>query len=149
MFQKDYILRMIEMIGDLIAALLGLIKKGDLEQAEKILERGYYELLRREATFFQLIPKEQLTDKLLSDHDFTNGHLIVLSELFYAEAILSQAQHRLENSLICYEKSLILIQYLEEEDKTWSEKREERKRELEKKILELSHSNKSEGGVND
>ena len=149
MFQKDYILRMVEMIGDLIAALLGLIKKGDLEQAEKILERGYYELLRREATFFQLIPKEQLTDKLLSDHDFTNGHLIVLSELFYAEATLSQAQHRLENSLVCYEKSLILIQYLEEEDKTWSEKREERKRELEKKILELSHSNKSEGGVND
>ena len=129
---------MIEMIGDLIAALLGLIKKGDLEQAEKILERGYYELLRRVATFFQQIPKEQLTDTLLRDHDFTNGHLSVLAELFYAEATLSKAQLRLDNSLICYEKSLILIQYLEQEDKTWSAKREERKQELKKMILELS-----------
>lgn len=140
MFQKDYILRMVEMIGDLIAALLGLIKKGDLEQAEKILERGYYELLRRDASFFQLIPKEQLTDKLLSDHDYTNGHLSVLSELFYAEATLSEAQNRSDNALTCYEKSLTLLEYLEQEDKTWSAKRDERKIHLKERIVALSET---------
>jgi len=138
MFQKDYILRMVEMIGDLIAALLGLIKKGDLEQAEKILERGYLELLRRDASFFQLIPKEQLTDKLLGDHHYTNGHLEVLSELFFAEAMLSEAQNKLNNSLICYEKSLTLLEFLEKEDKTWSAKRDERKSLLKKRIAFLS-----------
>ena len=138
MFQKDYILRMIEMIGDLIAALLGLIKKGDLEQAEKILERGYLELLRRDASFFQLIPKEQLTDKLLEDHHYTNGHLEVLSELFFAEATLSEARNKLHNSLIYYEKSLVLLDFLEQEDKTWSAKREERKNLLKERIAVLS-----------
>ena len=138
MFQKDYILRMVEMIGDLIAALLGLIKKGDLEQAEKILERGYFELLRRDASFFQLIPKEQLTDKLLGDHHYTNGHLEVLSELFFAEATLSEAQNKLNNSLICYEKSLTLLEFLEQEDKTWSAKRDERKSLLKERINVLS-----------
>jgi len=138
MFQKDYILRMVEMIGDLIAALLGLIKKGDLEQAEKILERGYFELLRRDASFFQLIPKEQLTDKLLGDHHYTNGHLEVLSELFFAEATLSEAQNKLNNSLICYEKSLTLLEFLEQEDKTWSAKRDERKSLLKERIVVLS-----------
>lgn len=138
MYQKDYILRMIEMIGDLIAALLGLIKKGDLEQAEKILERGYFELLRRDASFFQLIPKEQLTDKLLVDHHYTNGHLEVLSELFFAEATLSEAQKKLNNSLICYEKSFVLLEFLEQEDKTWSAKREERKILLKERIAVLS-----------
>jgi len=138
MFQKDYILRMIEMIGDLIAALLGLIKKGDFEQAEKIIERGYIELLRRDASFFQLIPKEQLTDKLLGDHHYTNGHLEVLSELFFAEATLSEAQNKLNNSLICYEKSLTLLEFLEQEDKTWSAKRDERKRLLNERITVLS-----------
>jgi len=138
MFQKDYILRMVEMIGDLIAALLGLIKKGDLEQAEKILERGYYELLRRDASFFQLIPKEQLTDKLLGEHHYTNGHLEVLSELFFAEATLSEAQKRLNNSRIFYEKSLVLLEFLEQEDKTWSAKREERKMMLKERISALS-----------
>lgn len=138
MFQKDYLLRMIEMIGDLIAALLGLIKKGDLEQAEKILERGFIELLRRDASFFQLIPKEQLTDKLLGDHHYTNGHLEVLSELFFAEAMLSEAQNKRDNSLIYYEKSLTLLEFLEKEDKTWSAKRDERKSLLKERITVLS-----------
>ena len=138
MFQKDYILRMIEMIGDLIAALLGLIKKGDLEQAEKILERGYLELLRRDASFFQLIPKEQLTDKLLEDHHYTNGHLEVLSELFFAEATLNEAQKKRNNSLVCYEKSFVLLEFLEQEDKTWSAKREERKNLMKERIAVLS-----------
>ena len=126
------------MIGDLIAALLGLIKKGDLEQAEKILERGYYELLRNDASFFQLIPKEQLTDQLLSNHHYTSGHLGVLAELFFAEATLSEAQNRMNNSLSCYEKSLVLLEFLEKEDKTWSEKREERKNLLKERITVLS-----------
>jgi len=128
------------MIGDLIAALLGLIKKGDLEQAEKILERGYYELLRNDASFFQLIPKEQLTDQLLSNHHYTSGHLGVLAELFFAEATLSEAQNRMNNSLSCYEKSLVLLEFLEEEDKSWSEKREERKNLLKERITVLSQN---------
>jgi len=128
------------MIGDLIAAMLGLIKKGDLDQAEKLLERGYYELLRRDASFFQLIPKEQLTDKLLGEHHYTNGHLSVLSELFFAEATLNEAHNKLKNSLIYYEKSLILLEFLEQEDKTWSAKREERKSLLKERIATLSAS---------
>ena len=138
MFQKDYILRMIEMIGDLIAAILGLIKKGDLEQAEKMIERGYYELLRRDASFFQLIPKEHLTDKLLGDHHYTNGHLTVLAELFYAEAMVSKAYDKRDNSRVCFEKSLLLLEFLEQADKTYSEKRIERMNQIKEQLAELS-----------
>ena len=137
MFQKDYILRMVEMIGELIATFLGLIKKGDLEQAEKILERGYIELLRREAAFFQSIPKDKLTTTLIGEHNYQNGHLAVLAELFFAEATLNEAQQKVANSLICYEKSLILLEFLEEEDKTWSAKRDERRIVLKTKISQL------------
>ena len=137
MFQKDYILRMVEMIGDLIAALLGLIKKGDLDQAEKILERGYIELLRREAAFFLAIPIEKLTGTLIEDHNFENGHLAVLSELFFAEATLNEAQNKLPYAVTCYQKSLKLLEFLEDEDKTWSAKREERLTILKTKISEL------------
>ncbi len=138
MFQKDYILRMVEMIGDLIAAMLGLIKKGDLEQAEKMLERGYIELLRHDAAFFQIIPKEQLTNQLIEEHHYEHGHLTVLAELFFAEATLSETRQKLSYAQICYEKSLILLEFLEDEDKTWSAKREERITFLKNKILELS-----------
>ena len=138
MFQKDYILRMVEMIGDLIAAMLGLIKKGDLEQAEKMLERGYIELLRRDAAFFQIIPKEQLTNQLIEEHHYEHGHLTVLAELFFAEATLSETRQKLPYAQVCYEKSLILLEFLEDQDKTWSAKREERIAFLKTKILELS-----------
>ena len=140
MFQKDYILRMIEMIGDLIAAILGLIKKGDLEQAEKMIERGYYELLRRDASFFQLIPKEHLTDKLLGDHHYTNGHLTILAELFYAEAMVSKASDKRDNSRVCFEKSLLLLEFLEQADKTYSDKRIERMNMIKEQLAELSKS---------
>ena len=126
------------MIGDLIAAFLGLIKKGDLDQAEKLLERGYMELLRNDAAFFQIIPKEQLTDKLISEHHYENGHLTVLAELLFAEATLNEAQNKLPYSLTCYEKSLTLLEFLEKEDKTWSASREERMNLLKTRILELS-----------
>ena len=126
------------MIGDLLAALLGLIKKGDLDQAEKMLERGYMELLRRDAAFFQFIPKEKLTETLIREHHYEHGHLTVLAELFFAEATLTEARGKRQYSLICYEKSLILLEFLEKEDRTWSEKREERIKLLKTRILELS-----------
>jgi predicted translin family RNA/ssDNA-binding protein len=36
MYQKDYILRMIEMLGELIRAILGLIVKGTLHFSERM-----------------------------------------------------------------------------------------------------------------
>ena len=131
---------MVEMIGDLIAAFLGLLKKGDLDQAEKIIERGYIELLRNDASFFLIIPKEQLTEKLIAEHHYEHFHLEILSELFYAEGELAEARHKPEHGLSCYEKSLILAEFLEQNDRTWSAKREERKENLRKKISGLRAS---------
>ena len=143
MYQKDYILRMVEIIGDLIATFLGLLKKGDLDQAEKLIERGYTELLRNDAYFFLLIPKEQLTVKLISEHHYEHFHLEILAELFFAEAAMAEAQHKPDHSLACYEKSQTLTEFLELEDKTWSVRREERKAVLREKISELRPTNSS------
>ena len=61
MYQKDYILRMIEMLGELIRAILGLIVKGNFQQAEEKLNEAYLTFLRKDASFFHLIPLEKLT----------------------------------------------------------------------------------------
>jgi hypothetical protein len=45
MYQRDYILRMIEMLGDLIASIMGFIKKGDYKKASEQLGRIYYDML--------------------------------------------------------------------------------------------------------
>jgi hypothetical protein len=123
MYQKDYILRMIEMLGTLIAGILGLVKKGDYKQATEQLEKIYYDMLKEDAVFFRAIPEEELTHKLLDKHNYTNGHLEILAELFNAEAELALAQGNKSGSLEYSKKSLILFEFIDVEEKTYSQER--------------------------
>jgi len=138
-FQQDYILRMIEMMGDLIAAILGLIKKGEYEVASRSIEHAFNSFLNEDASFFNRIPKEKLTDSLLKEHNYTNGHLEILSELFFAQGELLDAQGKSSESRLFYEKSLILLDYAIRESKTFSFDKE-------KKISVLKDKIQSTGG---
>jgi hypothetical protein len=129
---------MIEMITDLIAAILALIRKGDYRQASRAIENAFYDYLKQDAAFFNRIPKENLTGALLSEHNFTNGHLQILSELFYAQAELSAAEGNRSNSLQYYEKSLILLDFIEKESKTFSVGRQARISTIQDQIAKMS-----------
>ncbi len=120
MYQKDYILRMVEMVGELIAAILGLIKKGNYKEASKQMGRIYYDMLKEDASFFRAIPEEELTSKLLKEHNYTNGHLEILAELFNAEAELDLAQGDTTGSLEYSRKSLKLFEFIDKAQKTYS-----------------------------
>jgi len=123
MYQKDYILRMIEMLGQLIAGILGLIKKGNFEQAEDKLENLYYTMLKEDSAFFRDIPIDELTDRLLHGHNYTSGHLEVLAELFNVEAELRLAKDDKPGSLEYSQKSLRLLEFIDAEYKTYSQER--------------------------
>ena len=111
MYQKDFILRMIEMIGELIAGVLGMIKKGDFQQAAQTLDDAYFNFLKEDASLLKSIKNENLTNELIQEHNYKNGHLEILSELFFAEAELLQAQGKKKESLAFYEKSIILFEF--------------------------------------
>ena len=120
MYQKDFIMRMIEMIADLIALILGLIKKGNLPQATKLLDNAYREFLKKDASFFRSLSKDKLTKELLTEHNYTNDHLKILSELFFAEGELNIAKGDKENGLSYYEKSLMLLEFTEQNSNSFS-----------------------------
>jgi len=126
MYQKDYILRMIEMMGELIAGLLGLIKKGEYQQAQQSIENAYYAFLQQDASMLQNIPVEKLTDTLLLEHNYTHGHLEILSELSFAQAELYLAQGKAKDSMPFYEKSLVLLSFTEKASKSWSAEKQDR-----------------------
>lgn len=128
---------MIEMISKLIAGILGLIKKGELDPASQAIEQAYLDFLKEDASFFRSIPKEDLTQKLLYKHNYTNGHLEVLSELFYAQAELFYAKGKTAESLEFYEKSLILFEFIVNENKTYSDEKFSRISLIKEKIREL------------
>ena len=123
MYQKDYILRMIEMLGDLIAGILGLIKKGEFELATEKLENLYYGMLKEDSAFFRDIPENELTDRLLYQHNYNNGHLEVLAELFNAEAELCLAQGNKPGSLEYSRRSLRLFEFIDSEYRIYSQDR--------------------------
>ncbi|PCH67561.1 MAG: hypothetical protein COC06_11155 [Bacteroidales bacterium] len=134
MYQKDFIMRMIQMIAEVIARILGLIKEGDPEQANLILENAYRDFLKEDASFFRNMPKEKLTDDLLTEHNYTNGHLKILSELFFAEGELNFAKGDLEISLNYYEKSLLILTFSEESSNAFSLSSEAKSNLLKEKI---------------
>jgi hypothetical protein len=140
MYQRDYIMRMIEELVAAIGRILGLIRKGDYQQATQSLENAYYDMLKQDASFFQNIPKEELTTKLLREHHFTNGHLEILSELFYAQAELFYAQGKHANGLEFYEKSSVLLDFVVKESKTYSAEKQSRLEILKERINQLKNT---------
>ena len=136
-YEKDYILRMIEMMGEFIAAIFGLIKKGDYKQASESLDRAYHNFLKEDASFFQKISKDEISEKLVSEHNYTNNHLEILAELFYAEAELKYKAGKKSESIELYEKSLILLEFVDSESRTYSLNREARQRSVKDRIDEL------------
>jgi hypothetical protein len=123
MYQKDYILRMIDMLGELIAGILGLIQKGNLKMATEKLDKLYQTMLKEDASLFRDLSGDGLTDRLLHQHNFTNGHLEVLAGLFNAEAELCLAQGDKSGTIKYPEKSLILFEFIDRQNKTYSQER--------------------------
>jgi tetratricopeptide (TPR) repeat protein len=138
MLRKDYILRMIEMMVEVIAGIMGLIKKGEFDKASKSINNAYFQLLSEDATFFQKIPNDDLTDTLLNEHNYEDGHLEVLSELFRAQGELYFAQGQYSDSREYYQKSLTLLDYVTKNSGTFSFEKEMKVDELKNKIEELN-----------
>ncbi|MGQ1946808.1 hypothetical protein ACT3CD_06870 [Geofilum sp. OHC36d9] len=140
MIQRDYILRMIEMLGELVAGILNLIKKGELKNAEQKIDRLYYDLLKQDAGYFNDLSEENLTEILLQQHNYTNGHLEMLAELMYVQAELSMARKDYETSSDCYKKSLKLTQFIKTTTRSFSLEKQNRELEIKDKLKHIEQT---------
>jgi hypothetical protein len=111
---------MIEMFGELLAGIMGLIRKGEYTRASDQIGRVYNDMLKEDASFFRALPENDLTKSLLESHNYTNGHLEILAELFNVEAELSLAMGNKAVSLKFSRKSLILFEFVDADQKTYS-----------------------------
>lgn len=138
MYQRDFVLRMIEMLAELVAGILGWIKKGKFDKAEEALEKVYYDFLKQDASFFRSIPIEELTYTLLKNHNYTNGHLEILAELFATEGALNKAKNQKELAHTNYQKALVLTEFIDKESGVFSLDRQNKMDNWKAKINELS-----------
>jgi tetratricopeptide (TPR) repeat protein len=119
-YSRDYIIRQIEMIGQLIAAILGLLKKGQFDKAQEAIDQAYQDILKEDAALFRNIPMDKLTDELMKTHNYTHNHLEIIAELFYAEAELWKARKKFNHAVSNYQKSLLLFEFIEKESAVFS-----------------------------
>ena len=138
MYQKDYIMRLIEEMTKVLAVFFGLLKKGDYEEASEQLENSYYGLLKEDAAYFRMIPEGDLTFELIEKHNYNNVHLEILAELFNAEAELCQVKKDNAGTLVYSLKSIRLFRFIDKEYRTWSQQRIDKMAAIEERISQIS-----------
>lgn len=114
--------------------ILGLIRKEDFEHAEKQIETLYGDFLKEDSGFFSKIPVENLTRKLLEEHNYTNGHLEILAWLFDTQAELERSRGNNKLFLEYSKKALLLFEFTDNEQKTYSSERIGKIEEIKKRI---------------
>ncbi len=137
MYKKDFMLRMIEMLAEFVAGILGLIKKGDFKKAAQSIDDAYMDYLQQDAAFFNNLSSDNLPESLLQEHNYTGDHLKILSELFFAQAELAFAQEKYCESREYYRKSLSLLEFTIKESKTFSFEEQAKISSIKNRISEL------------
>jgi hypothetical protein len=137
MYQKDYILRMVEMFGEMLAGIFGLIRKRRFEEAAQAIEDTYAELLRKDASEILKISTDRLPELLQKDFGFGQQQLEIIAGLLYAEAELNFRKKNFSASKILFQKSLTIYEFLNAEQKVYSLDRQDRISDIEKRISEI------------
>lgn len=141
MYQKDYILRMIEMFGEMLAGIFGLIRKRRYEEASQAIENTYVELLRKNSSDILKINAYRLPELLQKDFGFNQQQLEIVAGLLYADAELNLRQKNFQESKLNFQKSLTIFKYLDKVQKIYSLERLNRISDIEKRISEISRKN--------
>lgn len=116
MFQKDYILRIIEELAKLLARVLGLIKNNDFEPAENLLEKAY-ELLKLDRSWKDKSIPEII--KHLNSMESSFGQMEAIADILRTEGDFYFAQERPEAEQY-WLKALAIYEYIEKSDKVFS-----------------------------
>lgn len=129
------------MLGDFLRAIFGMMGRGDYVTAQEKLDEAFVTLLKKDATSFDGIAPGELMSALMQDPDLaqikdnTTEYLEILAGLFYARALLSEAQHKMTQSEDCFMKSLILYEEVDNVSQTFSVERQSRMKSIREKLL--------------
>jgi hypothetical protein len=120
MYQKDYIMRVVEEMAKVLAAVFGLRDQKDYGQAQAQIEKAYEDLLKVEPDAIKDIPEEDIITELENEYDFTVQHFGMVAELMKAEADLLMDQGKQLSATKLYKKALALFEHVDATLKNYS-----------------------------
>jgi hypothetical protein len=120
--KEDYLLKFIEKLNRVIAAMIGFQEKGFPEDALRLAEEAYSEMLSIDLPKLGSLSEKEF-EYLLADKNINVSYLEYLAEiLFQTGEIYEKKQDPV--SVTFYKKSLQTLEFLTTKDKTFSFERE-------------------------
>jgi len=131
MYERDYIMRMIEAFAKMIAAIIGLREKGELDKARALVEEAYDSVLKvnsREIKEYDEEQWKQFCSKRSPEE------LEMLADLLMVEGEIMLDSGKSEGARELLFKALELLRLVELQSGTFSITRFDKITELEKKL---------------
>ena len=121
--KEDYLLKYLEKLSRVIAAMLGFRDKGFPEDSLRLADETYKELLGFDMEELAIMPIEKFVE-VIRKLGYSPTYLDALAQIAHETANSGQAQGKAEFAESFYRKSLQLYYLLNEKDKTFSFERE-------------------------
>lgn len=121
--KEDYLLKYLEKLSRVIAAMLGLRDKGFPEDALRLADEIFTELLDFNTDELAVMPVDLFVETIRKG-GYSATHLEIMAQLFHETAKSFFARGNEENADLFYMKTLQLYYLLNEKDKTFSFERE-------------------------
>ncbi len=123
--ERDYLMRQLLMLFEVIHKILRLRKKGDEEEAEKEI-KYFYSCLKIEEDI-QKLSIEKFVDVLVSEKKLTNEHLEMIAFVMKEQGEIAKTE---EERLNYFNKAYFLLNKVEQESITFSMDRQMKLAEL-------------------
>jgi len=133
--KEDYLLKYLEKLSRVIAAMLGFRDKGFSEDGLHLADETYREMLDIDLDELELMPVELFIERVKKEN-YNASYLQALTQLTNETANAFSDLGNKEKALNFYNKCLHLYYLLNEKDKTFSFEREMIISELKQLILE-------------
>lgn len=121
--KEDYLLKYIEKLSRVIAAMLGLREKGFPEDALRLADEIYKEFLDVDLVLLSMMSVSEF-EGIVRKASYSSTYLDALAKLTNETAVCTAAKGDVIGMRIFCEKALLLYQLLNEKDKTYSFERE-------------------------
>jgi len=140
MEQRDYLMRQIEqlarVLGKVLFDLLGLKNRGKISESIETTTRSLISELDIDLEKLVSIKRDELIDTLISQMRFNNGNLEILAEILMQTGDNFYEINNAHKGESFCQTSLLIYEYLEKSDNTYSFERKEKVEKL-KTLLNL------------
>jgi len=138
--KEDYLIKYLEKLSRVIAAMLGLRDKGFPEDAIRLAEETFKELFVLDLENIAIMPVSEFI-KIIQKESYSAAYIEALAKITHETALSFNTKGDKQKMRIFSEKALLLYRLLNEKDKTFSFERETLISGLEKIIDEYNSPN--------